>query len=191
MCLPLALFAQEDGDPEIDDWEDYTTDLYSMGDQSVVISLGVGFPLGFWNNGEKLESKIEPPIGGTGVLTYNYYLNHFFFLGGDLGLLFLPTIADHTVFLTTLGAKAGAQLVFGRFEFPAFITLGMTIQTYLDFGYFGMFAKAGVSAFFRITHEWSFGFTSHYSWYPQWTNEPAKNVDGHFADIMISGRYHF
>jgi hypothetical protein len=113
------------------------------------------------------------------------------FLGGDLGLLFLPTIGKNTVYITSLGAKAGTQLILGRFEFPVSLTVGATIQTYLDFGYFGFYMKGGACALFRATHEWSFGFVSNVSWYPQWTNEPKKDVDGFFVDISIVARYHF
>jgi len=201
--LPFLLFAQEDNEPSIDDWDDYTSDLYSRGDQTFTISLGVGFPLFFistkdgtigantYKAGELRPNNIDPPVGGAGTLTYSYYFNSFFFVGGDLGLLFLPTLANNIIYMTSLGGKAGTQLVLGRFEFPVFLTLGMTIQTFLDSAYFGMYMKGGVSAFFRATHEWSFGFTSNWCWYPQWTSEPVKNIDGHFVDLILSARYHF
>ncbi|MCL2196987.1 MAG: hypothetical protein FWB77_05170 [Treponema sp.] len=189
--LPFMLFAQEDNDPSIDEWDNYTAELYTMGDQVFCISLGVGFPLGFWNNGQKADNNIDPAVGGTGMLSYHYYFNSLLFVGGDIGLLFLPTVAGNVIYLTSFGFKAGTQLVFGRFEFPVFATIGMTIQQYLDFGYFGMYLRAGASAFFRATHEWSFGLTSTWSWFPQWTDNKAKNMDGHFIDIMLTARYHF
>jgi hypothetical protein len=190
--LSVLLFAQDDSDPAVEpDWDDYKIDLYSKGDQTFSISLGVGFPITFINNGEIIDHKITPPIGGTGALNYNYYLNSSLFAGGDLSLLFLPTIGGNTVYIVSLGAKFGTQFIAGRFEFPVSATLGMTLQTYLDFGYFGFFMKGGVCAYFRATHEWSFGLMSNLCWFPQWTNEPAKNIDGLFVDLSIIARYHF
>ncbi|MCL2210708.1 MAG: hypothetical protein FWB95_02165 [Treponema sp.] len=205
--LPVMLFAQEDSEPSIDDWEDYVSDLYSRGDQTFIISLGVAFPVAFistqdgvignesYKKRDKRPNNVDPPIGGTGMLSYNYYLNSYFFLGGELGLIFFPTIANNVIYIVSLGARFGAQYVIGRFEFPAAFTIGMTLQKHSNSdkrsGYFGMYLKGGLSAFFRATHEWSFGITSNYYWYPQWTNDRSKNVDGHFVDLILSARYHF
>jgi len=206
--LPCLLFAQEDSDPDIDIWDGYNTDLYTRGDQTFIISLGIGFPLAFvsthagsdgitsWRAGDLRPNKVEPPIGGTGALSYSYYFSSLFFLGGEVSLLFLPTLGDHVVYITSIGVRTGTQFVLGRFEFPISATLGITIQTHsaLDSekGYFGFYMKAGASAFFRATHEWSFGLSTNYCWYPQWIkNDPSKNVDGHFIDLLLCARYHF
>jgi hypothetical protein len=190
--LSVLLFAQDDSEPSVEpDWDDYKNELYTKGDQTFSISLGVGFPIAFINNGEVIDHNITPPIGGTGALSYIYYLNSRFFAGGEVSLLFLPTTGGNTVFITSPGARIGTQFILGRFEFPISLALGATIQTYLDFGYFGFFMKGGVCAYFRATRDWSFGLASNFCWYPQWTNEPAKNVDGLFVDLSIIARYHF
>jgi len=185
----VMVFAQDESVPDVEqDWDDFKYELYSEGDQTFSISLGVGFPIAFFKQGEKVEKhNIEPPIGGTGALSYTYYLNSHLFLGGDLSLLFLPTISENTVFITSMGAKIGTQFILGKFEFPISMAL-----TYLDFGYFGFFMKAGASAFYRANHEWSFGLASNFCWYPQWTKkEPSKNIDALFADLTLVARYHF
>jgi len=190
----VLLFAQDDSEPDVEpDWVDiYSSNLYTKGDQTLSIGLGVGFPIAFINSeGESIDHKITPPVGGTGFINYIYYLNSYLFTGGELGLLFIRTIGGNTVFMTVFGAKLGSQFIIGKFEFPYSITLGGTIQTYLDFGYFGFYMKSGVGAYFRVTHEWSFGITSNFCWFPQWTNEPAKNIDALFVDLAIVGRYHF
>jgi hypothetical protein len=187
------LFAQDNNEPEVEpDWNDYKYDLYSKGDQTFSISFGVGFPIAFINQGEKVEKhNIEPPIGGTGTLSYVSYLSSRFFSGAELSLLFLPTVAENTVFITSLGARFGTQFIWNRFEFPVFVSLGMTLQTYLDFNYFGYYMKAGGCALFRATNEWSFGLMSNLCWFPQWTKDKAKNVDGIFVDLSLIARYHF
>jgi len=187
------LFAQ-DNEPDVEpDWNDYKYELYEKGDQSFSISLGVGFPVAFYNQGKKVEKhNIEPPVGGTGTLSYVYYLNSKLFTGAELSLLFLPTVAKNTVFITSLGGRIGTQFIWNRFEFPIFASLGMTIQTYLDKGYFGYYMKAGGYALFRATNDWSFGLMSSFCWFPQWIkNEPKKNVDGIFIDISLVARYRF
>jgi len=188
----VMLFAQDDSEPDIEtDWDDFKYELYTKGDQTFSISLGVGFPIAFINKGEKITHNITPPIGGTGALTYIYYLNSRLFTGGEVSLLFLPTLAENTVFITSFGLRLGTQFIKGKFEFPVSMALGATIQTYLGFGYFGYYMKGGGCVLFRATHEWSFGLGSNFCWYPQWTNEPAKNVDGLFVDLSLVARYHF
>jgi len=119
-------------------------------------------------------------------------LNSRLFTGGEISLLFLPTLAENTVFITSIGARVGTQFIKGKFEFPISAALGMTIQTYLDFGYTGLYMKAGGCALFRATNEWSFGLSSNFCWYPQWIKkEPSKNVDGFFVDLALVARYHF
>jgi len=191
--LSFQLFAQEDNEPEVEpDWDDFKYELYSQGDQIFSISLGVGFPIVYVNKGEKIKHNITPPIGGTGALSYIYYLNSRLFLGGEVSLLFLPTLRENTLFITSIGLRVGTQFIAGRFEFPISAALGMTSQTYLDFGYFGYYMKVGGGAFFRPTHEWSFGLTSNFCWYPQWIkNEPSKNIDAFFVDLGLIARYHF
>jgi len=190
--VSVLLFAQDDAPETEPDWDEiYSTDLYSRGDQTLSIGFGVGFPLAFINKGEVIEHKITPPLGGTGFINYTYYFNPRFFLGGEVGLLFLPTLRGNTDFITFFGPRVGTQFVVGRFEFPISIALGATIQSYLDFGYFGYFMKGGGGAYFRISSQWSAGITSNFCWFPQWTNDPAKNIDALFIDLSIVGRYHF
>jgi hypothetical protein len=193
-ALSVQLFAQDNSAPDVEpDWvDDFKNELYTGGDQIFSISLGVSFPIAFINQGNKVKHNIEPPVGGSGALNYIYYLNPSLFAGAELSLLFFPTVSENTVFIPSLCAKVGTQFIFGKFEFPIYMALGMTITTYLDFGYFGYFMKAGASAFYRANHEWSFGLASNFCWYPQWTkNEPSKNIDALFADLTLVARYHF
>jgi len=190
--LSVLLFAQDDSEPDVEpDWIIGKNDLYSRGDQLMSLSLGVGFPIVFINNGKVKDHKISPPVGGTGNISYSYYINSHFFIGGDASLLFFSTIGGNTLFIISFGPKVGTQFILGRFEFPIFAGLGASIQTYLDFGYFGFYMKAGVSAFFRATNQWSFGITSNFSWYPEWTDDTKKNIDSLCIDVALTARYHF
>jgi len=188
----VLLFAQDDSDPSVEaDWDFYESELYVRGDQVFIITLGTIFPMMFVNNGSIIDNKIDPPLGGTGYLSYNYYQNSNIFTGGELGVIFLPTLGGNTVFIIPLGLNFGTHFIKGRFEFPIHFTLGMSWHNYLNLGYYGLYAKAGGSAYFRVNNDWSFGLTANWGWYPQWTNDKSKNVDGHFLSTMLCARYHF
>jgi len=188
--MTVLLTAQETPDIEVD-WDDYSMDLYTRGDQTFTISLGVVFPTLFFFKDENMNHQITPPVGGTGSLAYYYYFNSFFFTGFEVGIMVLPTLANNALYIIPLGARAGTQFIKGRFEFPVYMSFGMAWQNYLNLGYYGIYARAGGGAFFRPIADWSFGLSTSWSWFPQWTNEPSKNVAGNFVDLTLSARYHF
>jgi hypothetical protein len=130
-------------------------------------------------------------VGGTGSLAYNYFLNSHLSVGGEIGGMFLYTVGKNTLFIIPVGLRLGYQFVFRRFEIPLTLIVGMAPQRYLNLGYLGLFAKGGVSLFYRFNPDWSFGVNANWGWYPQWTRDPALDVHGNIADITISARYHF
>jgi hypothetical protein len=197
----FVLHAQEEDSEEEDitmetDWVSYTPELYSLGDQTFSISLGVTFPTVFLNNGKVVDHHFTPPVGGAGSLAYNYFLGSHFFLGGDIGIQFNGTLAKNTLFLIHVGPQIGWQFVFRNFEFPLSLGLGFIRHQYLDFGYSGFFMKGKVSAFFRYNSDWSFGLNTDWSWYPQRPLENGqpdtkRNMDGNFVGLTLAARYHF
>jgi hypothetical protein len=191
LFIPAVLAAQ-DNTPEFEpDWDDFRESLYARGDQTFIISLGTEFPVLFLNNGKKLPNKFSPPVGGGGLLAYNYYLNANFFAGGELGIMFLPTISKSTIYLIPLGLRGGYQFNVWRLEFPLSLTIGMVWQRYLNMGYYGLYMRAGAGGYFRATHNWSFGLSTDWYWFPQWTDKKSSNVDGFILGLMLSARYHF
>ena len=196
MGLPFLLAAQEDSEgenPEVEpDWDIYTTDMYARGDQTFIISLGMPFPVVFLNNGKEIKHNITPPLGGTGSLSYNYFLGPNIYLGGEVGGVFFPTLGGNVLYIIPLGFRAGYQFYLWRLEFPVNLTLGMAWHRYLNLGYYGFYMKGGAAAYYRFNSEWSFGLTGNWGWFPQWVkNEPHKNVDGNFLEFTLSARYHF
>jgi len=187
------LFAQEEGDdPSAEiDWGDYTSELYTRGDQTITISLGTVFPTVFLNNGKVIDHNFTPPVGGTGSITYTYFLSSHFFVGAEVGGMFLFTLAGNTFGSPYLSVKAGYQFNIWKLEFPLAASIGMIWHTYLNHKYYGLYIKGSAAAFFRATPEWSFGFTVNWEWLPEWTDVRSKNIDGNFVSTMISARYHF
>jgi len=190
--FPALLCAQNNDDPQVEtDWDDYKYELFARGDQTFIISLGLVFPLFAFNNEGTIPQGIDPPVGGTGSLGFNYYLNSKLYIGGEIAGMFLSTIGGSTLYMIPLGFKIGTQLVLGRFEFPVSAVLGVTWHTYLDLGYFGFYAKASVCALFRATKDWAFGITSSYYFFPEWTGNPKEDAYGNFLDLNLTARYQY
>jgi hypothetical protein len=202
----VLLYAQEedddedypDGDTSIEtDWDGYISDLYSRGDQTFTISLGVIFPTVFHNyKPEKVDHHFSPPVGGAGSLAYTYFLGAHYFLGIEVGVNFNNTLAKGTVFIIPVGVRTGWQFILHRFEFPITLTVGAAPQRYLDNSYTGLFIKLEGSGFFRFSPEWSFGLNVDWNWYPQWPLEngkrtPAKDMYANIVGLTLAARYHF
>ena len=199
------LYAQEDyeededsseGDIAIEtDWDGYVTELYSRGDQTFTISLGVIFPTVFHDRDSVIKSNWFP-VGGVGTLVYNHFLNAHLFVGIEVGINFNSTVGKNTIFIVPVGLRAGWQFVLQRFEFAMSFTLGIAPERYLNNSYFGMFMKVGASGYFRFSPEWSFGLSTDWNWYPQWPTEngirvPAKDIYANIIGVTLAARYHF
>ncbi|MCL2277417.1 MAG: hypothetical protein FWC21_05905 [Treponema sp.] len=205
LLLPIALSAQDEPSDDID-WENIHFDLYASGDQALVISAGVVFPLFFLDSGGNISAsiiknnKFSPVIGGTGSFAFNYYLTPRLYVGGEVGGMFNKTIADNMLYIIYLGGRVGTQLIAGRFEFPLAFSLGMSWQRYLDYGHYTMYIKPSAAAFFRATPNWAFGLTTSWFFIPQWVYEgdrgkkqrvSGKDVYGNFLDLTLSAKYQF
>ena len=196
ICLSVLLYAQEqeteqeEEDPIVQPGRDFSVFRPVPGDQSIIMSAGTIFPVLFINDAEVMENNFDP-VGGNLHLSYSYFLTPGIFVGGEVSFVFVSTIGRNTVYFVPLGVKAGYQLNIWRLEFPISLTVGMIWHRYLDFGYYGLYLKAGLAGYFRFNEDWSFGLNSAFGWYPEWTNEVKKNVDGFIVDLTLSVRYHF
>jgi hypothetical protein len=197
---PLTAQSGEDewtGEPgeevPADDWAGFMPDLYSRGDQAFGFSVGVAVPTVFAaSSGDILPRNII--IGGTGSLSYDYFLGSNFFVGGELQGMFGPTLGDHMLYIIPVNVRAGYQLVVKRFEFPLSLGFGFAAQqfrTSKSYGYTGFFLKPKASAFFRFNPDWSFGINTAWWWIPQITKNSSESVHGHFFEATLAVRYHF
>ncbi|GHU88569.1 hypothetical protein FACS189476_05900 [Spirochaetia bacterium] len=200
----VPVFAQEEPEEEPDynedvpveaDWGDYMPSLYSLGDQVVIMSVGVTIPTVFTSvsSGDLLFSGTEKmTVGGTLSLSYNYFLGSHLFVGGEIQWMFASTLGKHMLYIIPITARVGYQFVFKRFEFPLTIGLGIAPQKFnTDYGYVGFFAKPTASVYFRFNPDWSFGLNTAWWWIPQITKDPSKSVHGNFFEASLSARYHF
>jgi len=187
--LPFRLAAQEEDDDS--EWDYYYDEAFSRGDQTFIISLGTVFPTFFFRNGQRIDHKFSPPIGGTGSLSYHYYFNPHILIGGEVGGMFVPTLGDNTLFLILVGVKGGYQFNYRKFEFPLSLTLGVSWHRYLAMGYFGPYLRVGGAAFYRVSSSWSFGLNTSWFWLPEWTRKRSENVNGNMIELTLCARYHF
>ncbi|MDR2601402.1 MAG: hypothetical protein LBC53_02980 [Spirochaetaceae bacterium] len=192
---------EDDANKKAPAWSKSYAAPYTKGDQTFSISVGLLLPMFMVNNDGTVISGYGPQaddmhinIGGTGSLSYVHFITPSFFLGGELQGSFSGTLAEKLLYFIPIGIKSGYQFVAGRFEFPLSVLIGMATHKYSvsgDPAYWGFFVRPQASLFFRFNNDWSFGINAGWWWTPEWTDEPKKNVDGHFLDIMLAARYHF
>ncbi|MDR3324619.1 MAG: hypothetical protein LBS82_01335 [Spirochaetaceae bacterium] len=172
------------------EWAGMGSSGYADGDKVFLISLGTLFPLAFTGRGYRLlDNKVS--TGGVGILSYLYFINPSFFLGGELGGSFSSTIGENYLFLIPINLRFGYQFLWRRFEFPVSAGLGGAIHSYRSRDLFGLFAKFEAAAFYRFNNDWSFGLSTAFWWCPEWTTESEHDAYGHFLSLTASARYHF
>jgi hypothetical protein len=202
---PAFITAQEEDYPEDDypedeypeeepdDWVGFVSGLYSLGDKTFNISLGVVIPTVFTDSqGDTLFSgPANILVGGTGSIGYNYFLGPQVFVGGEVQGMFAKTLSEHMFYMVPITARVGYQFVINRFEFPLTLGLGIAPTRYQEDAYVGFFLKPTGSVFFRFNPDWSFGLNAAWWWSPQWTDKSSTDVYGNFMEITLSARYHF
>jgi hypothetical protein len=188
-------YEDEEGDenadmPVLPVWDGVPLSGYTRGDKTFNISLGILPPLFFTSaSGKTLDNHVK--LGGTGSLSYNYFLNSRMFIGGILQGSFSQTLGKNFLYMIPIGATFGYQFLLHRFEFPLSVTIGGATVQYLTFNGYWLFIKPQASGFFRFNSDWSFGLNIAWWITPQWTKVSEKNATGHFMEITLSARYHF
>jgi hypothetical protein len=184
---------EEEEIPAEEDWSGFMPSLYSRGDQTFNLSLGVVVPTVFAKtNGDIIPHNMI--IGGAGSLSYDYFFGSHVFVGGELMGMFSYTLGNHMLFVIPINLRAGYQFVVQRFEFPLSLGLGIAPQqfkTSKSYDYLGLFVKPRASVFFRFNPDWSFGINTAWWWIPQITGNSDESVHGHFFEATIAARYHF
>ncbi|MDR3160364.1 MAG: hypothetical protein LBU28_01975 [Spirochaetaceae bacterium] len=175
-------------EPPLDtDWSYVDVPLYSRGDKTFVITVGVIFPVLFIDEEGILDNKMKV-MGGAGSLAFNYFLDSHLFVGGEIGGMFGGTRGENFLFIIPMGARIGYQFVMNRFEFPLSLMLGGAPQQYLEKNHLSLFLKPEASVFWRFSPSWSFGLNTAWWFVPQWSSHTAF---GNFVELTLSARYHF
>lgn len=196
LCMLSAcfnLFAQEDAEigeetpPEADSV--WITDPYGRGDRTFTIQVGALFPTYFTGSG--IENRHGLSImGGTGALSFNYFLTPHIFAGAELAGMFTGTRGGNMLYIIPFGGRIGYQFVIRRFEIPVSLMAGAAYERYLGKGYLGPILKPGFSVFWRYNPDWSFGLNTMWWFIPQWPKN-GNNAIGNFLELTFSVRHHF
>lgn len=193
----LGLFSQEQAPPNENpesppigsERDDYNITMYSRGDKTFTISLGVLIPTIIAGKGMD-DNEHGLKVGGTGSLAFNFFLTSNIFLGGELGGMFMATRAKNMLYMVPMGARVGYQFVYRRFEFPVSVLVGFAPQKYLESNYGGLIIKPGLSVFWRFNPDWSFGLNGNWWFVPQRPKDGQKAL-GNFLELTLAARYHF
>ena len=196
LCVLAPWAAAQEADDEDEgeavissDWNTYVPPVYSFGDKAFVITMGLVFPSFFWGDAVE-DNSMDMSLGGTGSLSYLFFLGPHLYAGAEIGGMFARTRAKNMYYAVPFGLSIGYQFVLQRFEFPLSLTVGGAPQSYLDYNHFGLFLKGGVSAFFRFNADWSFGLNGKWWFLPQWPKN-GNTVYGNFLELTLSARFHF
>ena len=177
------------------DWS-RALNLYNKGDQVFCINLGFSIPL-FYVEQRDGPLRTNMKLGGFGSLAYNYFFDAHWFIGGEVSGMFAGTVGKKMYYAVPMGVRGGYQFILDRFEFPLSVLLGVAPQSHNERSYFGIFAKLGGGAFFRLNSEWSFGLNANFWWVPEWTkilhegSSKRINIHGFFLETSLGARYHF
>jgi hypothetical protein len=192
---PLAAqeeWEDEPGEGEVpieEDWTGFVPSLYSLGDQTFNISLGIAVPSFFVSDGNYLARNMT--LGGTGALSYDFYLGAHLFAGFEVQGMFAGTTGKHMIYMIPINLRIGYQFVIKRFEVPLSLGLGLVPQKFLGFDNLSFFMKPRAAVFFRFNPDWSFGLNTAWWWVPQSSKDPPNTVHGHFFEATLAARYHF
>lgn len=170
----------------------------SLGDQSINISAGLSVPLkttllknpaGFSSGGT--DSRIS--VGGTGILTYGFYLQPQVKLGLQLKGSFMRDINRNFLNLYSISFKGAYELQpTGRITIPLHLAVGIDFTDWKDEVVIDPVIRPGVGIYFDSDAEWSFGVDMMYSMIPQLkTADKQFSAIGNFIDIVLAAEYHF
>ena len=185
----LPLIAQEAEEPRL------VEGYYSVGDQTFSISIGVQTPL-FFNNwtgvAEPALSHVLP--GGRGDIDWASYLGQNFTLGGNIGISFMSTVNDRTLFYLPLTLRTTWYFNFDRIDVPVFVGGGFALHRLDEDTAIAPLLVAGTGVYWNYNRDWAFGLKL--TWMSDqelyFGNEvPAdQSFMGHYLDITLSALYH-
>lgn len=141
-----------------------------------------------------LEVPVKPKqlrLGGTGALSYGFFLSESFNLSAKISFAYTTTIGDNFYYFIPFTACAQYQFLVRNFEIPLSIEVGGALQSYIDRLYFGLVVKPEAGLFYRISPDWSVGAYAGLFILPQWYKDKTFNYTGLISDIGLSVRYHF
>ena len=195
------LSAQEGPPQDVPSVPQFRTNSRSLGDKSFAITAGLYLPLFTvlfhdWPSGEH-DAGVYPPKlspGGTGALTFSFYLSPNLKLGIQLAGAFSADINRNFLYVVPVTIKGSWEFHPGpRFSIPIHLAAGISMNTWKTDNFrVDMILRPGFGFYFDWSLEWSFGIDFTYWFIPQTSLEkPHERSIGNFMDISLTAEYHF
>lgn len=186
LFLVTPAFAQSDGEEEI------FVPVYSLGDQTLRINLGLFAPLFFFGGGYE-PAKLT--LGGAGSLVWESYLTNTTTVGLEIGGSFSFTENRRTLFMLPIAARGSYIFSLYPFEIPVTVAAGMNFSRVAEAQKIDSFLKAGTGLHWNYSSQWAFGANLFYWFVPQiYTASSPAGSDatryGNFLEITLSALYH-
>ena len=195
------LSAQEGPPQDVPSLPRFRTNSRSLGDKSFAITAGLYLPLftvllhdwpsAGYDAGVH-PTKLSP--GGTGALTFSFYLSPNLKLGIQLAGAFSADINRNFLYVVPVTIKGSWEFHPGpRFSIPIHLAAGISMNTWKTDNFrVDMILRPGFGFYFDWSLEWSFGIDFTYWFIPQTSLEkPQERSIGNFMDISLTAEYHF
>ena len=194
---PPALLSQE-SEPEVE----VAIPRYDLGDNTLSIRLGVGYPL-FLLATEAVETHkgehqhvLAPNFGimGSAAVNWNAYLDPSFTIGMEVSGALAITNNAALLYLVPIVARGGYVIATPQMEIPLMLGLGAVVMRLVDKTSVAFTLQPGASFLWRATSDWSFGVTAEYwfTWEPPWgEGNDNPHLFGNFVTATATAVYHF
>jgi hypothetical protein len=185
LLCPALGFAQEAEKPA-------PLNVYSLGQQSFALSLGLFIPLFFMDFDGAIPDPTNLSLGGMGSLQWGIHLDNHWLVGAEVGGIFSKSLQENFMYMLAVTAKAAYIIHAFPFEFPIFLGAGIDIIKYSAQSHIDFILKPGFSALWKYNVNWGFGLNVAYWWVPQpWPEEPSKGRMGNFLEVSLTAQYSF
>lgn len=183
LCSLAPLPAQEEERP---------LNVYSLGQQTFGINLGLFIPLFFMDFDGAINGPTNLKLGGVGALHWGIHLDNHWLLGMEVAGTFSPSLQENVLYMLPITVRAAYILHLYPFEFPVFLGAGMDIVKYEQQAHIDFLLKPGFSAIWKYNASWGFGLNVVYWWVLQpWPTDPEKGRMGNFLEVTATAQYTF
>jgi len=185
LLCPVLGFAQEEQ-------QTAPMGVYSMGQQSFALSLGMFIPLFFMDFGGAILDTTNLSLGGFGSLQWGVHLDNHWLIGAEVGGSFSKSVQENFMYNLAITAKASYIIHAFPFEFPIFIGAGIDIVKYGAQSHLDFILKPGFASLWKYNVNWGFGLNVVYWWVPQpWPADPSMALMGNFLEVSVTAQYSF
>ncbi len=164
---------------------------YSLGQQSLALSVGLFIPLCFQSFGGGVDAT-NLSLGGVGSLQWGAHLDNHWLLGLEVGGMFCQSLTKNLLLMLPITVKASYLFHIFPFEIPVFLGAGISISKYESQAQVDFMLKPGFSVIWKYSASWGFGLNVVYWWILQpWVQDTSRSIMGNFLETTMTAKYSF